>query len=118
MPSQRPPGIVPTIVVSLGLSACLTEPVDAPLGTARGELLSGLLPSQPFGTLPGQSQVGADGSVSYTIALDVPAGRAGVQPALTLGYSSRGGNGLAGVGWSLSGLSSIPRCGLGRGRDG
>jgi hypothetical protein len=40
--------------------------------------------------------------------LDVPAGRADMQ--LALSYSSGGGNGILGVGWSLSGLSRISRC--------
>jgi hypothetical protein len=33
-----------------------------------------------------------------------------MQPSLSLDYNSRNGNGIAGVGWSLSGLSSIYRC--------
>lgn len=50
------------------------------------------------------------GSASYSIALTVPPGRAGMQPQLALSYSSRGGNGVVGMGWSVSGLSSIHRC--------
>ncbi|MGW8358871.1 RHS repeat-associated core domain-containing protein, partial [Streptomyces wedmorensis] len=52
------------------------------------------------------------GAFSYAIPLDVPAGRAGVQPSLSLGYSSGGGNGVLGVGWALNGgMSTVTRCG-------
>ncbi|MET7458562.1 SpvB/TcaC N-terminal domain-containing protein, partial [Streptomyces sp. NPDC005574] len=60
--------------------------------------------------LPGSSQVGSDGSYSYSIPFAVPQGRSGVQPGLSLEYSSGGGNGLLGMGWSLAGLSAIGRC--------
>jgi len=37
-------------------------------------------------------------------------GRAGVEPQLTLSYTSAGDDGVLGVGFSLTGLSSIMRC--------
>jgi RHS repeat-associated protein len=61
--------------------------------------------------LPGSFSVSADGAATYTIPLDIPEGRAGISPKLALTYNSNGGNGLVGVGWSLSGASSmITRC--------
>jgi len=64
------------------------------------------------GYLPGSGGVGPDGAYHYSIPLDVPAGRAGMAPRLSLEYSSGGGNGALGVGWSLAGASSrIVRCG-------
>lgn len=61
------------------------------------------------GTLAGEA--GVDGGAAvYTVPVVVPPGRAGMQPALGLSYSSRSGNGIAGVGWGLSGTSSIHRC--------
>jgi RHS repeat-associated protein len=59
---------------------------------------------------PGQFAVRPDGSSYYTIPIQVPPGTAGMQPNLALAYNSRRGNGIVGVGWSLSGLSSIARC--------
>ncbi|MEZ4306433.1 MAG: FG-GAP-like repeat-containing protein [Polyangiaceae bacterium] len=53
----------------------------------------------------------SSGDYEYTLPIDIPAGRAGMQPSLALRYSSRGGDGLAGVGWSASyGGSEITRC--------
>ena len=61
------------------------------------------------GTLPGVAGV-SGGAATYSIPIEVPPGRAGMQPSLSLTYSSRSGNGIAGVGWSLAGLSVIHRC--------
>lgn len=58
------------------------------------------------------------GSASYSIPISMPPGRAGMQPSVSLNYSSRGGNGIAGVGWSLSAGSSISRCGATYAQDG
>lgn len=62
------------------------------------------------GTLPGSLSVGTDGQANYGINIIVPPGTAGMQPALSLSYSSNGSNGMVGLGWSLGGLSSIHRC--------
>lgn len=61
------------------------------------------------GTMAGQA--GTDGgAASYQVPIVVPPGRAGMQPSLSLNYNSRNGDGIAGMGWSISGLSSIHRC--------
>jgi hypothetical protein len=59
---------------------------------------------------PSSWSVSPSGAFSYEIPFRLPPGIAGVQPKLSLTYSSQAGNGLAGMGWSLSGLSSITRC--------
>ncbi|WP_316233742.1 FG-GAP-like repeat-containing protein [Bradyrhizobium sp. SZCCHNPS2010] len=61
-------------------------------------------------SLPGQFSVGQAGAATYSVPVSVPPGSAGMAPSVSLNYSSQGGNGLLGVGWSLGGLSAIGRC--------
>jgi RHS repeat-associated protein len=67
--------------------------------------------SGKVGTLPGGGEVGPSGDYRYTLPIEVPQGRAGMTPALSLSYSSTAGNGVVGVGWSLGGgISRITKC--------
>jgi hypothetical protein len=62
--------------------------------------------------------VSQSGAASYQIPLKLPPGVANMAPKLALSYSSQRGNGMFGMGWSLSGLSSITRCAATRAQDG
>src|SRR5215475_8478811 len=62
------------------------------------------------GRTPGAYSVSPTGAATYQIPLWVSPGAGSVQPNLTLTYDSRGGSGIVGPGWSLSGLSAITRC--------
>src|SRR5262249_8224705 len=62
------------------------------------------------GRTPGTFVVSSSGTATYTIPIWTPPGPHGVQPEVALVYNSGQGNGYLGVGWSLSGLSSIYRC--------
>ena len=61
------------------------------------------------GALPGQITVSATGAFIYTMPLDLPPGRAGMEPALAFVYNSHAPSNIMGVGWGLAGFSSIGR---------
>jgi RHS repeat-associated protein len=87
------------------------DPGTVPMAIARPNIAPPpIAASSSAGRIPGSGSVTPDGAYSYVIPIDVPAGRAGMQPELALSYSSRAGNGIVGVGWSVSGPSMIHRC--------
>jgi len=64
----------------------------------------------PVGSVNGSFSVTPGGVAAYSIPIKVPTGIGGIKPGVSLTYSSQAGNGLLGVGWNISGLSSITRC--------
>jgi len=83
----------------------LTELPTTNSVTARGASGSDL------GITPSNLDVSATGAAVYTIPIAVPAGINGVQPNLALTYNSQAGNGIAGYGWNITGISKITRVG-------
>lgn len=84
-------------------------PVNLPLPAPPGRG-----PSASVGAVPGSFGVSSSGAATYSIPFQLPPGRMGMAPSLGLEYSSDAGNGIAGVGFSVAGLSSIHRCSLAR----
>lgn len=89
------------------------------MGTLGGRTLQRVrvAAAAAFVTLGGLGSAGVSAEVSvsagvagYTYPIKVPPGIGGMAPQLALSYSSGGGQGIAGFGWSLSGLSAVTRC--------
>ena len=101
----------PTIEVRTNLSS---------RGWVRGVCFAGMLcvaavaPQNTWGqalmSVPGVFNVTERGAAVYKIQVSVPPGTSGMEPQVSLDYSSQSGNGVVGMGWSLSGLPSIGRC--------
>jgi RHS repeat-associated protein len=75
-------------------------------------------PTTAAGRTPGTFQVSPVGSAQYTIPIWAPPGQRGMRPSLSLSYDSNNTIGPLGVGWSLSGLGAITRCGKTVAQDG
>lgn len=88
----------PPIVVSTPDGSRPVIPDDAPVAPTL------------VGATQGSFSVTDRGSASYSIPIDAPPGRAGIEPHLALRYTSSTANGALGIGWSLDGFSSISRC--------
>ena len=65
--------------------------------------------SSEVGITEGQLSVSLSGGAAYSIPIAVPPGINGVVPQVGLTYNSQAGNGMAGYGWNISGVSSITR---------
>jgi RHS repeat-associated protein len=64
-----------------------------------------------LGVLAAPLSVSPEGSANISVPLQLPKGTAGVEPDLSLSYDSSAGDGYAGVGWTVTGLSTITRGG-------
>lgn len=67
--------------------------------------------SKPIGEIAGTFSIAGTGGVTYTIPIYTPPGSNNFEPKISLSYSSQAGNGIAGYGWNISGLSTIGRAG-------
>ncbi|WP_300691560.1 RHS repeat-associated core domain-containing protein [Chryseobacterium sp.] len=75
-------------------------------------------PAPKFHDTKGNIEVTGAGQLQYTLAIDLPPGVKNTAPGVGLVYVSGAGNGLAGYGWNLTGLSAISRVGRNLEKDG
>jgi len=91
------------------INGVISVPESSPLEAFAPTSISGLKAADPTAGLqimgvPTATQKG-DANANYPIR--VPAGIGGLQPSLSIGYNSGGGNGWMGEGWNINGISSI-----------
>jgi RHS repeat-associated protein len=91
------------------INGVISTPESPQLNAFTPTSISGLKAGDPMAAVqlmspPTASQKG-DANMNYPIT--VPSGLGGLQPSLSIGYSSGGGNGWMGEGWDLQGLSAI-----------
>lgn len=67
--------------------------------------------SKEAGQIEIKSGTTPTGGKTYEVPLKIGPGMNGHQPSLALSYNSQQGNSVLGMGWSVSGLSQISRCG-------
>ena len=99
-------------------SSSSTTPIDTLYQTWDNPATTNTVPSTTVmpetptaaGGTAGSFNVTPSGAASYNIPFAVPPGINGLTPNLSLIYNSQGGNGIAGMGWNLAGLSAIHRC--------
>lgn len=102
-------GVVQTVQDFAGFRPPLTND-DTGLESALGSTF--------HGRLSGEAGVTPSGAAEYHLPIALPSATREMKPSLALSYNSQGGNGHLGVGWSLSGLSAISRCGATHAIDG
>ncbi|WP_417430975.1 polymorphic toxin type 23 domain-containing protein [Halpernia sp.] len=93
------------------------SPVDSGAGGANPSGTTDT-PTNKFHDTQGNIDVTGGGQLQYTLPIALPPGIKSVAPQVNLVYTSGSGNGIAGYGWSISGLSSISRMGKTIEKDG
>ncbi|MBV8326129.1 SpvB/TcaC N-terminal domain-containing protein, partial [Chryseobacterium sp.] len=92
-------------------------PIDSDAGS--GNPSGTTAPSgQSFHDTKGNIEVNGSGQLQFTLPIALPPGVKSVAPQISLVYSSGSGNGIAGYGWNLSGITSISRTGKNIEKDG
>lgn len=99
--------LVPVLACLL-LPAALT--VRSVLADSGGGTPSTSVVPDAVAATAAEFRVDESGAATYAIPIHTLPGTAGVAPQISLNYSSQGGDGPLGKGWSIGGLSTIARC--------
>ena len=79
---------------------------------------SGTFGNNSFHDTQGNIEVNGGGQLQFTLPIALPPGVKSVAPQINLVYTGGSGNGIAGYGWNLSGITSISRIGKTIEKDG
>ena len=71
-----------------------------------------------FHDTKGNIEVNGSGQLQFTLPIALPPGVKSVAPQISLVYTNGSGNGIAGYGWNISGITSISRMGKNIEKDG
>ncbi|NUQ79925.1 MAG: hypothetical protein HUU21_41020 [Polyangiaceae bacterium] len=99
---------------SRGVIAC--KPQHSVLAVATSQSAADI-ETTAAGTIPVSFSVASTGEASLVMPLRTVPGR-GVEPTISLTYSSGGGNGVVGMGFAITGGSAITRCPSNLAQDG
>lgn len=91
------------------------SPADSNAGSGSPQ---GTVGYMNFHDTQGTIDVNGGGQLQYTLPIALPPGVKSVAPQINLVYTSGSGNGIAGYGWNLSGITSISRMGRTIEKDG
>jgi len=67
-------------------------------------------PDDALTAATGRFHVSATGAAIWNLPINVPPGRNSMRPSLAIEYDSKRGDGVLGLGFTLSGLSTVSRC--------
>ncbi len=86
------------------INAVLKVPESPQVEAYNSTSMKGIKAADPSAgvNLINAPQASNTGNASLGYPIELPAGRAGMQPQLSIGYNSSGGDGWLGVGWDLS----------------
>jgi Glycine-rich domain/Salmonella virulence plasmid 65kDa B protein/FG-GAP-like repeat len=98
------PGLVQSKVISLLIPASIILTPIAPVYAAFGDGTPTVPNKSLFTAQTEEPKIdGSTGAFTQTVPLDIPPGRNGMQPELSLNYSSQNtADGIVGYGWTLS----------------
>ncbi|AZI39192.1 RHS repeat-associated core domain-containing protein [Epilithonimonas vandammei] len=103
-------------IAKIGPSSDLpSNPTNSDAGSSNP---SGSVGDIVFHDTKGNIEVNGGGQLQYNLPIALPPGIRSVAPQINLTYSSGSGNGIAGYGWSISGITAISRVGKNIDRDG
>lgn len=107
-----------SFIATIGTSSDSFSSGGTTNSTAGASNLSGEVGTGNFHDTKGDIAVGGDGQLQFTFPIALPPSINEVAPQMNLFYTSGFGTGIAGMGFSLSGVTSIKRVGKNIEKDG